>query len=697
MHASAAPMPQSRSYAPVDPWLPPGRGVTIAGYNIVGGLLYVGAQLAAPSQYTVDPALINPTLPVDLRQPDWGGQGLDYWPSYSDIPPQARAAYLAWLADGRRFPQAPIGYVFLYFYGLERRVLYDLQRDRSTAAFELPIIHQEVRRLLAIYGGHKAFKRYVGQFEQVLDMFTAEPSAKAPAPTRDYPPPLRLRAGLGAFAAQGVPVPADWALTWIRSHPEYYPRTPATRCAAEFDRLFLQRYAARYGKGLIVRPGRKNVTLDYRPASAGFRGVAELTLPGIPDVLGYAAPTRKLVALADECTADLEAYSRYLGRVPDGQRSVQAQALLPVELVNLSGGGAGQAIAWARHRLDARELAVVPVAEFSAFISSPQVAKPAKKDVVAMAQVLGRVGVGIEPDPRLGGAVLTSGSMVLFAAPDGPTAAASDAYQAATLLLHLAAAVSAADGDFDGTEQRHLSDHLERALHLTADERRRLHAHLRWLTVTSVKLTGLTRRIAGIDAGQRQYVAEFLTAVAGADGRISPDEIKTLTKIYRLLELDPALLPTPTKPAPATEPVVVRPAQPERGYAIPQQAEQTVAPLVRLDEAAIAAKLAETARVGALLGSIFTEDEPPPVAAPLPAAAPVAGLDGQHSGLVRELASTGQISRAEFEQLAARWKLLPDGALDRINEAAYELAGEPLLDGDDPIWVDRNLLGEMLT
>ncbi|MEU1393091.1 TerB N-terminal domain-containing protein [Nonomuraea sp. NPDC005730] len=490
----------------------PGAGINLAGYDIVGGLLYVGTHLAAPSGHRVDPALINPSLPVDLRQPDWGGRGLDYWPSYSDIPPQSRAAYLAWLADGRRFPQAPIGFVFLYFYGLERRVLYDLQRDRSTAAIELPIIHQEVRRLLAIYGGQKAFKRYVGQFEQVLEILAAGAPERdpAPAPARDYPPPLRLRAGLGAFAAQGAPVPAEWALTWIRSHPDYYPRTPATRCAAEFDALFLQRYAARYGQGLVVRPGRKEVTLDYRPASAGFRGVAELTLPGTPDVLSYAAPTRKLIALADECTTDLEAYSRYLGRVPDGQSSVQAQALLPAELVNLSSGGAGQAIAWARHRLGAQELAVVPVGEFSAFISSPQEAKPVKKDVVALAQVLGRAGVGIEPDPRLGGAVLTSGSMVLFAAPGGPTAAASDAYQAATLLLHMAAAVSAADGDFDEAEQRHLSDHLERALHLTAEERRRLHAHLRWLTVTPVKLTGLTRRIAGIDTAQRQYVAEFL-------------------------------------------------------------------------------------------------------------------------------------------------------------------------------------------
>ncbi|MEU8252239.1 TerB N-terminal domain-containing protein [Nonomuraea sp. NPDC048916] len=694
MSAPAPAPPSLRSHAAADSWLRPGAGITIAGYNIIGGLLYVGTHLAAPSGNRADPALINPTLPVDLRQPDWGGQGLDYWPSYGDIPPQSRAAYLAWLADGRRFPQVPIGYVFLYFYGLERRVLHDLQRDRSTAAFELPIIHHEVRRLLAIYGGHNSFKRYAGQFEQVLDVLTAGVSGAgpAPAPTRDYPPPLRLRAGVGVFAAQGAPVPAEWALSWIRSHPDYHPRTPATRCAAEFDALFLRRYAARYGQGLVVRPGRREVTLDYRPASAGLRGVAELTLPGVPDVLEFAAPTRKLTALADECTSELEAYSRYLGRVPDGQSSVQAQALLPAELVNLSGGGAGQTIAWARHRLGTQDSAVVPAGEFSAFISAPQEAKPAKKDVIALAQVLGRAGVGIEPDPRVGGAVLTSGFMVVFAAPDGPTAAASDAYQAATLLLHLAAALSTADGDFDEAEQRHLSDHLERALHLTTEERRRLHAHLRWLTVTPVKLTGLTRRIAGIDAAQRSYVAEFLTAVAAADGRISPDEVKTLTKIYRLLELDPALIPV--TPSPATEPVVVRPAQPERGHAIPRQA---TAPLVQLDEAAIAAKLAETARVGALLGSIFAEDEAPAVAAPLPAAAPVAGLDGQHSGLVRELGSAEQISRAQFEQLAARWKLLPDGALDRINEAAYELAGEPLLDGDDPIWVDRNLLGEMLT
>jgi len=701
----AAPTPP----APVASWLPPGTGITLAGHSIVGGLLYVGSGLASASGAMVEPALIDPRLPVDGRRPDWSGQGLDYWPSYATIPPQSRAAYLAWLADGRRYPQVPIGYVFLYLYGLERRALHDLALDRSTAVYELPIIHAEVRRLLGIYGGHGTFQRYAGQFEQALEILTlagAQFSAGAPpAPARETPPPLRLRAGLGSFALQGRPIPAQWALTWIRSHPDYYPRTAATRCATEFDALFQLRYTARHGQGLVVRPGRTEIALDYRPASAGFRGVAELTLAGIPEVLTLAAPTRKLVALADECTSELEAYSRFIGRAPDGHTSVQAQALLPIELLDLTAGGAGHAVAWARTRLGAAETALVAAEEFTALISAPDT-KPVKKDVIALARLLGSAGIGVEPDPRLGGPTPAAGPMVLFAAPGGPTAAASDAYQAATVLLHLAAAVSAADGETSQAEQRHLSDHLERALHLTSDERRRLHAHLRWLIAKPVKLSGLTRRIAGIDEAQRSYVAEFLTAVAAADGHISPEEVKTLTKIYRLLGLDPGLaqsaLAASAVPAPAADPVVVRPGQPERGYAIPPPPTPSVPPAasssVRLDQEVIAAKLAESARVGALLGSIFTDEDPtPPPPPPPPAADPVAGLDGRHSGLVRALTTTEQLSRAQFEQLAARWNLLPDGALDRINEAAYELAGEPLLDGDDPIRVDRHLLGEMLT
>ena len=50
---------------------------------------------------------------------------MGHWPSYNCLDKRARAAYLTWLIEGRRNESAYIGYVFLFFYGLERRLLVD--------------------------------------------------------------------------------------------------------------------------------------------------------------------------------------------------------------------------------------------------------------------------------------------------------------------------------------------------------------------------------------------------------------------------------------------------------------------------------------------------------------------------------------------------------------------------------------------
>jgi hypothetical protein len=87
-------------------------------------MIYVGSGLLASSG-NLDPALIDPGLRVAQRRPDHAGDEIGCWPPYSEIPAPCRAAYLHWLAGGRCDPDADIGYVFLYFYGLERVVLVD--------------------------------------------------------------------------------------------------------------------------------------------------------------------------------------------------------------------------------------------------------------------------------------------------------------------------------------------------------------------------------------------------------------------------------------------------------------------------------------------------------------------------------------------------------------------------------------------
>src|SRR3546814_15567614 len=50
------------------------------------------------------------------------------------------------------FRSADIGYVLLFFYGLERRVLVDADIDQA-ARGERATIAAEIRRLLSVYGG----------------------------------------------------------------------------------------------------------------------------------------------------------------------------------------------------------------------------------------------------------------------------------------------------------------------------------------------------------------------------------------------------------------------------------------------------------------------------------------------------------------------------------------------------------------
>ena len=96
-----------------------------------------------------EPALINPNLKVSREEADVTVRRMPYWPRYSEVDPIARRAYLQWLSSGRRDPAADIGYVFLFFYGLERRALLDL-RSGSSSEQELMVIQQEVSDLLEV-------------------------------------------------------------------------------------------------------------------------------------------------------------------------------------------------------------------------------------------------------------------------------------------------------------------------------------------------------------------------------------------------------------------------------------------------------------------------------------------------------------------------------------------------------------------
>ncbi len=118
-----------------------------------------------------------------------------------------------------------------------------------------------------------------------------------------------------------------------------------------------------------------------------------------------------------------------------------------------------------------------------------------------------------------------------------------------------------------------------------------------------------------------------------------------------------------------------------------------------LDAARIAELQKDTDKVSALLANIFKEEDVTPT---VPVAEPeeedvvstthLLGLDTAHSSLARMLLSRPQWTRAELEDVASDLELMLDGALEQINEAAFDAYDIPFTEGDDPIEVSVDVL-----
>lgn len=70
-------------------------------------------------------------------------------------------------------------------------------------------------------------------------------------------------------------------------------------------------------------------------------------------------------------------------------------------------------------------------------------------------------------------------------------------------------------------------------------------------------------------------------------------------------------------------------------------------------------------------------------------------MDEAHSALARMLVSRPEWTRDELLDVAADMDLMLDGALEQINEAAFDTHDMPFVDGDDPVMVNSEILEKL--
>jgi tellurite resistance protein len=661
-------------------WVPKGQTISVRGRNI-RGMVYVGTPPTVNRHGDGEKcrSYIDPSLPVAREGNDKAGSGMSYWPGYSTIPPECRATYLDWLAEGATDGSYNPGYMFLYFYGLERRFFVD-----EPTREEKRQILDEARRLFDVFAENRSVQRYLGEFIEFAVVATTEVDNIPPVyDNSGWDLPFSVKLAIGARLQKGESLDANWVLSWFLCHPEKNLRTSAKRCRDEFIALFRLRFEERFPEGLKVTKPRPALKASYQAASREFDGTVNPSIDGkpIPDISGLRKPIEIAQEIADEVMEDLEKFSRYLGRNPDGRGSVEAHALLPQDLRRLFPSDELEKIrSWAAGITASGGL--VPVGDVLERLEGGRTEKPGKRQLTGAADALARIGFGLAPDPRFALRSPTIGEPVVLFDLGGQVEQLEDvstSYKAAMMELALASFVAHADGMISDHERIALETQVRSASGLTDHEQRRLRANLAWFIAVPPDMTLLRRKLKETGADQQSAIRAALVSAAHADGIVKPEEVAEIEKVYRALGLDPNLVYSDLHAGEITDaPTRVRVAQPGApGETIPAKPMSTPQ---KLNAARIASIRQDTDRVSAVLADIFTvdpqEDEGDEAVVP----SPLSGLDEKHTALIREIITRPHWTEDEFSELAAGHGLMAAGALETINEWAFGAHDEALLE-----------------
>jgi hypothetical protein len=667
-------------------WHPPGTPVSVGGTIVPDGMVYIGQSTSAWGGQ--DASFIDPTLPI--ARTSAAAAPLGYWPSYKGLKPECRRLYIEWLASGKRTPDTDVGYVFIYFYGLERRLLVD-----TPPAEEVRALIAEIRRLRDIYATNNSFNAYSSCLLEAAVFLQEEGSSNnafCPDLAADLGEmPLRLKVAVAREIVAGRPLAFELAAAALLGLRDF---TSQHRHALEAGRtaflaVLRTRFATTFPGGLTMRNRKdSHLELSYRGASAGLVVdlAARARLKELPDP-GTLTWT-KLINLGTAVAEEVAPYAKALAYHPARANALYGIVACPPEL-------RGQIARDARNWLDALPSpASVRFGELAGYAIGTTTAKWTVRHRRQISDALSMVGYAMEPDAEDGAEHLEDSTVVqVFRYPSEARSRAMEIASAAAMLVTAIASVGG-----PGRAAEHWLSVVPLRLSLSADQMTRLKARLAWLGSRDVSVGQARRALKDATPDEKDFCAWSATVAAGAAGTVGKPQVAMLEAIYDALGVPKTGLYAGLHAGigaatiAADEPVLVSDEVSELLHPI------TRAPVSEPEPASLAmdrlARIrAETDRVSAMLADIFVEEEPQPLAAAPSGGGVFAGLDAGHAAFLTHLLSRDQWPRAAIDEAAVRAGLMPGGALETINEWAFDHHGDALIEDGEPVVINRSMLG----
>jgi len=318
---------------------------------------------------------------------------------------------------------------------------------------------------------------------------------------------------------------------------------------------------------------------------------------------------------------------------------------------------------------------------------------------------LEKLSFGIVPDIHFNNIGLrTFSEVVIFPLSNGERVGQSHIYQHTERIIQLGVIVCkmGIDPDQESLLRQKICDNFE----LTDVEKEALNAFLYWCLHTNQETKRLNKNILKLSADERGAACRELVSAVHKKREINHKSIKQLEHLYIMLRLNPKQMAADIHALSVTdEPITIAVRDSKPTFFIPGlDPNEPPSNTLVLNKDLIKRREEETRQVKSVLENVFVDqaDESKNTNAnelgstEKQAENLLDKLDQTHRTLFRALLAQEVWEYDDFRAKCRSLGLMMDGAMEVINEWAFDYADAPLIEDGDPIYINVDVAMEMM-
>jgi len=599
---------------------------------------------------------------------------LGYWPSYSNLNASQKGQFIKWLASGKKDPDIDIGYVYIYFYGLEYRALIEKQ-DEKEILFEVIHLCSIYPRLW--YGLNLAAYLIlkINTFADDEKVFISDFLTKRHQEyihSEYYNSLIRKIRGTGYGEIKIQPYQ-------FLSNDEYLG---LSNRQTELLNFYLSELTKTMDKAELYEL--KNKTFSYHIAMANYYSNTN----NVP----YEAicPSTKLKRQWNAGRKTLQENKKNLIKKFDSSSSelnlVEKYAFLPPALREKI----EQPIFLSDENIGIKSISEI-LEKFELPIQEKKLTQRQSDFIAEAVEVLGYI---IEPDSRLSKQAYKPDMKAnIFKNELRSQNIVSESYIMPSIMLDLGFKIALEDNELLESEINYIKNFLYERFPLTQIDRIRLDKRIELLTRTrEIGTNDLIKRLLS-DNKNLEMISKFLISTAAADGIVKPVEYILLKKLFKQLDLTEEYLNNLlTELSSEDESVIIQKSTgtQKRGSKIPEAPTENKEHIeFILDKEKLLNIMIDTSHVKKTLQDIFADEnadniEPQANEDKIDVAV---NLPKVYLDIIDVLITNAEWSSAEMMNMVQNKGLMLNSVIDKINEWSDEEFGDFLIEEDENLYL----------